>query len=154
MTAPRTCPQCGAPTTGAAHCGYCDARILEAPTEEYLVDLRIFMKTHDKAIGEHYSPWMWVGLLTALGGPVGGYYAGATYDWPWVTAIGIFLVGCIWFIVAIGYADARYAKRKFLPKLRELMARKGYSVTVTKKTAEAELDETRSEQLLKIVETL
>ncbi|MBW2456528.1 MAG: hypothetical protein JRI68_18565 [Deltaproteobacteria bacterium] len=154
MSAPKNCPQCAAPTTGAANCAYCGARILEIPTEEYIADLRAFMKRHDRDIGQHYSPWMWVALLITLGGPVAGYFAGSTYDWPWVTAIGVFLAGCTWFCIAIGHADARYAKRKFLPELLELLARKGYSVAVAKNTAQAELDETRAEELLKVVEKL
>jgi len=154
MSAPKQCPECAAPVTGAANCAYCGARILDVPTEEYVEPLRLFMKRHDRDIGQHYSPWMWIALLTTLGGPVGGYYGGALYDWPWVTAIGVFLVGGTWFCIAIGKADARYARRVFLPPLRELMRTKSYSKKVVKTIANAELDETRAVELLKVVEEL
>jgi MFS family permease len=154
MTAPMTCPQCAAPTTGAVNCAYCGARVQEAPTAEYLEDLQGFLRSHNQTVAQHYSPWMGVSLLITLGGPVAGYYGGATYDWPWVTAFGVFVVGALCFIIAIGKADARYARKHFIPELRQLMARKGYSTEVVKRTGRAELKATSAEQLLAAIERL
>jgi len=118
-------------------------------------ELRSFMKRYDDDYrSSSKGPELAIALLTTLASPFGGYLLGSTYDWPWATAIGLFLFGVTWFINAGFRAEARYARDQFLPALRELMARNGYSVDVVKETARSELHPTRSTRLLKVVDEL
>jgi hypothetical protein len=120
-----------------------------------LEELRRFMKRYNDDFRlSPSSPELPIAALTTLASPFGGYILGSTYDWPWVTALGLFLLCITWFFNAVARNVARYVRSPFLPALRELMARQGYAVDVVKQTAQAELSTTLADALLKVVDEL
>jgi hypothetical protein len=120
-----------------------------------LEELRRFMKRHQEDfLSSSRGPETPSAALTTLVSPFGGYLLGSTYNWPWVTAIGLFLLSVTWFFNAAARARARYIRSEFLPALQELMARNGYSVDLVKETARSELSVALADSLLDVAHEL
>ncbi len=125
-------------------------------------ELRSFMEQHAKGIVNASGPEIMIAGLTMVLGPFLGPVAVHELEWfghestATLLAMGVcvFVLGAAWMFNAVSRDSRRYARKVFLPKLRELMARNGYSVAVVKETARAELGATIAKALLKAVDEL
>jgi len=128
-----------------------ERRQLEQAERAKLNELRSFMELHNQGIRKCSS--METGIATVIfwGGLFGGgALLGSLYDHPFLTEIGLVLIGVVWMVNSSRRDNRRYARETFLPALRELMTSNGYSVEVVEQTARSELTRPEAAPLLEV----